>query len=160
MDNKGRISSEFADDLLADVLKRLDDTYQVFPVHVSLDASERTGGFKLGDKTSEFLEKGKFYMNQAPQFLPGFVDKDETLKDANYALKMIAISRKMNTILTEVDDMATIAGSEALSSILSYYNNVKDAAKKGVPGAKAIYDDLAKRFPGRTPSNGTPVVAK
>jgi hypothetical protein len=63
-------------------------------------------------------------------------------------------------ILTEVDDMATIAGSEALSSILSYYNNVKDAAKKGVPGAKAIYDDLAKRFPGRTPSNGTPVVAK
>ena len=160
MEQKGRISSEFSDELEVSILKMLDDAYNLFPVHLSLQESERKGGFKLGDKTSEFLEKGKFYMDQNPQFTPGFIDKTEAFRDANYAMKMMAISRKLNTILTEVDDMATISGSEALTAILSYYNSVKDAAKKGVPGAKAIYDDLAKRFPGPAPLNSSTSTAK
>lgn len=160
MEQKGRISLEFTDELEASILKLLDDAYVLFPAHLSLPESERKGGFKLGDKTSEFLEKGKFYMEQNPQFTPGFVDKTEAFMDANYAMKMMAISRKMNTILTEVDDMATIAGSEALTAVLSYYHSVKDAARKGVPGAKAIYDDLAKRFPGRTVENSSAKAVK
>jgi hypothetical protein len=42
-----------------------------------------------------------------------------------------------------------LAGSEAYIAALAYYNSVKQAAKMNVPGARAIYDDLSKRFPGR-----------
>lgn len=155
MSNEGRISTEFSDELQNQVLKLLDDLYKLLPAHVSLSDDERKGGFKLGDKTSSFLEKGKTYMEQAPQFIPAYTDKAETFRDANYTLKMLTIVRKMQPILTEIEDMATIAGVEALSSVLSYYNNVRDAANKGIPGAKDIYEDLKKRFPGRPKGSGT-----
>ena len=149
-DNKGRISIDLSDQQLTDIMGHLDAIYKLLPMHVVLTDDERRGGFRLGDKTGGFLEKGKTYMNQAPDFIPPFVDKDETFRDADFSLKMTAIVRKMQPILTEIEDMATIAGGEALASILSYYNTVKDAAKKGVPGAKNIYDDMQQRFPGRT----------
>jgi len=160
MSNEGRISAEFSDELLNQFLKSIDDLYQLLPVHVTLSDDERKGGFKLGDKTSSFLEKGKTYMEQAPQFTPSYVDKAETFRDANYTLKMLTIARKMQPILTEIEDMATIAGTEALSSILSYYSSVRDPANKGVPSAKDIYEDLKKRFPGRPKGTGNNESAK
>lgn len=39
-----------------------------------------------------------------------------------------------------------LAGSEAYAAALSYYNSVKMASKLNVNGAKAIYEDLRKRF--------------
>lgn len=150
MSNEGRISAEFSEDLLAKAISGIDAVYQLLPVHITLSEEERTGGFRLGDKTEGFLKKGKTYMEQAPQFIPAYVDKAETIRDANYAEKMLILARKLRPILTEIEDMAAISGIEALSSLLSYYNTVKDASKKGVPGAKDIYDDLQQRFPGRT----------
>jgi TolA-binding protein len=40
------------------------------------------------------------------------------------------------------------AGSEAYQAALVFYNSVKFAAAQGVSGAKAVYDELKKRFPG------------
>ena len=45
-----------------------------------------------------------------------------------------------------LDDTTMEAGAESYANSLSYYNSVKQAAKMNVPGAKAIYDDLKKRF--------------
>jgi len=41
----------------------------------------------------------------------------------------------------------TMAGSEAYIASLSFYNSAKDAAKRDIPGAKAVYEDLRLRFP-------------
>ena len=35
---------------------------------------------------------------------------------------------------------------------LSFYANVKQAARRGVVGADTIYNDLKARFPGRPPA--------
>jgi hypothetical protein len=40
------------------------------------------------------------------------------------------------------------AGSEAYQAALIFYNSVKIAASQGIPGAKAVYEELKKRFPG------------
>jgi GrpB-like predicted nucleotidyltransferase (UPF0157 family) len=47
-----------------------------------------------------------------------------------------------------VDDTTMVAGSEAYQFALIFYNSVKMAARQDIPGAKAIYEDLKKRFPG------------
>lgn len=39
-----------------------------------------------------------------------------------------------------------VAGSEAYSAALTYYNTVKQANNMNIPGAKVIYEDLKKRF--------------
>lgn len=160
MSNEGRISQVLSEEVLTQILTKLDDIYKMLPVHVTLSDAERTGGFQLGDKTDSFLTKGKTYMEQSPQFTPPFVDKAETFKDEKFTGQMLTIARKMRPILTEIEDMATITGIEALSSVLSYYNNVKDGARKGVPGASDIYEDLRKRFPGRPKGSGLSKTSK
>ena len=42
-----------------------------------------------------------------------------------------------------------VVNSELWMADLAYYQNVRQAAKRGIAGAQAIYDDLKKRFPGR-----------
>jgi hypothetical protein len=148
--NENRISYDLSDEWLNQVLQKLDEINNMLPVHLTLTDDERQGGFKLGDKGIGFLEKGKDYMKQAPQFSPGYLDMDETLRDANFSVKMNTVSRKIKVLQTLVEDLVTIAGMEALAGILSYYRSVKNAAKDGVPGAKPIYEDLKKRFPGPT----------
>jgi hypothetical protein len=46
----------------------------------------------------------------------------------------------------EVDDTAMLAGSEAFTQTLSFYNSVKQAARDNQPGAQALFDELKKRF--------------
>ena len=41
-----------------------------------------------------------------------------------------------------------LAGSEAYTAALAYYQSAKTAAKRKIPGAEVIYRDLAERFPG------------
>jgi hypothetical protein len=40
-----------------------------------------------------------------------------------------------------------LAGSEAYQAALSFYNYVKVLAAQDVPNAKAVYEELKKRFP-------------
>lgn len=42
-----------------------------------------------------------------------------------------------------------LANSDNMVADLAFYQNVKQAAKRGVAGATTIYDDLKERFPGR-----------
>lgn len=58
------------------------------------------------------------------------------------------ISQQEATPMTEAIYSVMAAGSEAYVAALSIYNLVKDAARKNVPGAQTIYDDLKQRFPG------------
>jgi hypothetical protein len=71
------------------------------------------------------------------------------MKDTT-GLRVLEIS--LQQLLQGVDDTVMIAGSEAYNQSLVFYNAVKEAARQDIPGAKAIYDDLKTRFPGRPSS--------
>jgi hypothetical protein len=43
-------------------------------------------------------------------------------------------------------DTQMLAGSDAYTAALAYYNSVKQAAKMNVPNAKTIQEELGKRF--------------
>jgi hypothetical protein len=46
-----------------------------------------------------------------------------------------------------------VSGSEAYQASLIFYNSAKMAARQDIPGAKAVYDELRKRFPGAKQSS-------
>jgi len=51
-------------------------------------------------------------------------------------------------------EACTLAHSDVYVAELAFYQNVKQAAKRGVPGTDTIYDDLKTRFPvARKPSH-------
>ena len=153
MENK--ISIVLEDSEVSSIKEKINDIDTSLPFLINLDQDERKGGFRLGDKNMGFLEKGKDYLAERGEFLPGHYSKDEVIKDATLSSQMLDISRQLRILADKVEDTASIAGMEALSGILAYYNAVKLAAKDNVNGAQTIYDDLKRRFPGRSKAVST-----
>ena len=58
------------------------------------------------------------------------------------------VFRELNKLCEAVDDTLMLVGSEIWMADLSFYQTVRQAAKRSVFGADAIYDELKQRFPG------------
>jgi hypothetical protein len=100
----------------------------------------------MSDGTEPFVAKVMDYAVSDPQFAPPYMDVPEMKKDFDAVSELLPLLRTVDQLEDNLSDTAMMAGSEAYVAALSYYNSVKMAAKMNVPGAKAIYDDLAKRF--------------
>ena len=144
---ENRISTTIAKESLTKINKSIDELDKELSFLINLGPEDRKGGFRLGDKNLGFLLKAKDYINQNPEFLPGYVSAVEVTKDTVLAEQLNSILRKLGIILDKIEDTANIAGMEALAGALSYYNAVKDASKNNIESAGTIYDDLSKRFP-------------
>ena len=128
------------------------------PFLISLTNEERKGGIKLGDKTVAFLDKAIEYAQTNPTLVPGYVNLAEIQKDYALQKDLIDIQQWMASLLQKIEDTQQEAGVEALNAMLSFYQAVRVAAEKNVPGARAIYEDLNQRFPGRTKQKPVPPV--
>lgn len=131
------------------------------PFLISLTNNERKGGIKLGDKTVAFIAKAIGYAQANPQLVPGYTNLAEIQKDYNLQKDLIDIQQLLASLNQKIEDTQQEAGVEALNGILAFYQAVRVAAEKDVPGARAIYEDLNQRFPGRTKKqNPLPPIAK
>lgn len=70
------------------------------------------------------------------------------------------ILRPLMQITKNLDDTATLCGSEAILAALAYYNSVKQGVKMNVPNAKAVYDDLSARFDAQKGRRAKPEAVK
>ncbi len=122
---------------------------KLVPHLISLTPAERIELPKMGDKTVAFVTKSFEYSNKNPELVPLYVNTEEFGKDVNGVTKLRSYYQSIEQIFDSLNDTIMVAGSEAYIAALSIYNVVKDAAKKGVPGAQTIYNELKVRFPGR-----------
>lgn len=121
---------------------------KLFPHLVSLTPEERMELPKMGDKTVSFVTKNLEYSGENPEMVPAYVDKVEFEIDVNGVIRLRGFHQPLQQICDALSDTIMLAGSEAYVAALSIYNVIKDAAKRGVPGAQTIYEDLKSRFPG------------
>lgn len=127
------------------------------PYLVALTPDQRRTIPKMGDGTEPFVSKVMDYAQSDPDFVPPYVDVAEMNKDFTAVNQLVRLQRLVDQLQSNLNDSIMLAGSEAYISALSYYNSVKMAARMNVPGAKAIYEDLKKRFESQGPrrSSGT-----
>ena len=104
---------------------------------------------KIGDKTLAFDEKCKIYMADRPDLVPGFTDPADVLQDRDLVAALLPVMREIAPILSDLESTILLAYSDLYVADLAFYQNVKQAARRGVNGAEAIYLDLQQRFPGR-----------
>jgi hypothetical protein len=158
MENKISIEIPAAD--LAAVKAALQQVQTILaPYVIALTPEQRKRIPKMSDGTEPFVEKVMDYAESDPQFLPPFVNLVELKKDWQAVLGLMPLLRMVDQIQDTLSDTAMMAGSEAYIGALSYYNSVKQAAKVNAPDAKAIHEDLRKRFERRNRvSNGLPMV--
>ena len=119
------------------------------PYVVNLKPEERRDILKLGDKTLAFGEKAFDYAKANPMLVPPYLDMgmfENDMKDTTGLRVLLATVQQLSMA---IDDTIMVAGSEAYTASLTFYNAVKVAANQNVPGAKPIYQELQERFPGR-----------
>jgi hypothetical protein len=137
-------------DILAQVQNLIGQANSLlFPYVTSLTPSERHAILKMGEKTLSFVEKAHEFALQNPNLVPPFLDMkafDTDFADAHNLWTVLLASQQLHENL---DDTTMVAGSESYQAALVFYNSVKMAARQDIPGAKAVYEELKKRFPGR-----------
>jgi hypothetical protein len=116
------------------------------PYLIALTPEQRHDLPKMSDRTIPFVEKTLAYAQSSPQFAPPYMDVEALLMDMKVHGQLTPLFRMVKQLCDGLDDTTMEAGAESFVNALSYYNSVKQAAKMNVPGAKAIYEDLQKRF--------------
>jgi hypothetical protein len=113
---------------------------------IALTPDERKKLAKANDKTMPFVDKSFEYAKKNPEFVPGYLDMKEFETDMNASMDLKTLLNPIAQLNRNLEDTVMLSSSEAYQSALTYYNNVKQAAKMSVPNAKNIADDLGKRF--------------
>jgi len=145
MDNK--ISFSIPEEVIADVTSKLTDIVNVLkPYLIALTPTERHDLPKMSDGSLPFVQKCLGYCQSNPEFAPAFINFEELFADMKVYEQLLPVYRMVLQLENKLNDTSMEAGAESYVSALGYYNSVKLAAKLDAPGAKAIYEDLAKRF--------------
>jgi len=126
---------------------------KLLPHLKTLSPEERQELPKMGMKTMGFVQKGVEHCQQNPELVPAYLNVEELIND----FKAVELIRSMYQPLLQVTeglaDTMTLAGSEALSGVLIFYNAVRYGKKSKVQKAETVYNDLRARYPGRTPKD-------
>lgn len=130
--------------LINQAIAQLSTTLQ--PMLISLTDEERKALPKLGDGSVAFVIKSLAYAKSNPNLAPPYLDVQELEKDVELVNILVEIHRPLAQVVSMLEDTIDQAGSEAYVGSLSFYGSVQSAAKKGIKGAKSIYEDLKQRF--------------
>ena len=148
MPDDNRISAEVTAANKTAIMTKLTEIKALLPFLLNLTKDERIQLPKLGSASLAFDEQCASYMATAPNLIPPFVEAAEVTKDRNLRLVLADVLREVNKLAEALDDTLMQVGSEVWMADLSFYQTVRQAARRSVVGADAIYDDLKQRFPG------------
>jgi hypothetical protein len=127
---------------------KLDEAKTLLSPYVeTLTPEERRDLYAMGDKSVAFVEKSYDFAVQNPSLVPSYLDMTEFSNDKTDAVGLWTLLNTSQQVTQGISDTAMTAGGDALHEALIFYNHVKYAASQDVYGAKAIYEELRKRFP-------------
>ena len=126
---------------------KIDEATEVLrPYLYPLKPEDRQSMLKMGDKSLAFVEKTSELAASNPQFCPSYLNLDELNIDIADAVNLRALNNRLQQLSREIEDTIMLAGSEAFTQSLSFYNSVKQAARDNVSGAESLFEELKKRF--------------
>lgn len=147
MSTSNRISEGIPAAVVAEVTLKLKECrIALEPYLLGLTEKERHDLFKMGDKTVATVQKVKSYADTNPEFIPSYMQTAEFDMDVQVVSQLSPLHNVAFQLASDMDATRMLAGSEALAEAMFYYGSVREAAKKGIPQAKPIYEDLKARF--------------
>ena len=158
MANDNQVSAVLTDQNVEDILGHLTALEALLPFLISRAVGDNN--VMLGDKSVAFDEKCANYMASNPEFIPGYVDPAEVLKDRALRDQFSKFMPQMQLLASKSVDTYDVVGNEMMMADLAYYNSTADAAKRGKTSAGDIHDDLATRYPGRSSTKPPQPAAK
>jgi len=129
----------------AEVLQSLTDVKTKMPFLSTLQKSDVSGIFKVGNAYLAFIDKIYQVVTTHPEILPAIFDKEEFLRDYELLNTMRPIYNQINELAEGIQKTFTAVGSDTLVAALEVYSSVKQNKDK-VAGLSVISDELAVFF--------------
>ncbi len=157
MSKENIVSIQVPEQDLQQAITNLQATKELLkPYLIALQASDRIRLPKMGDKTLPFVRKAAEYTQSRQDFSPPYLNADELAIDLKAVEDLTLVYREAEQLCKSLNDTIMLSGSEAYAEALAYYQAVKQAAKRNVPDAKTVYQDLRQRFEQRSSGSDTP----
>jgi len=151
MPDDNRISVALSDADKQAILDAVAVIKSKLPFLLNLTPDDRINLPKMSDKSVAFDEKCATYMDSLPTLVPGFVNVAEVKKDRDLRNQLAGVAAEIAALAASMDDTMMVVSSELWMADLSFYQSIRQGAKRSVAGAQGAYDDLSQRFPGANP---------
>jgi hypothetical protein len=123
---------------------------------IGLTPEERKTQGRVAEKTEDWILRVKDYMHQNPNFVMSHIDVDEYNQDFDTRKNLLPRYRQIEQLFSLFDDTMLLLGTDLFHNGISFYKGLRSFAQTDAPGAKVIYEDLQKRFPGRPSKKKNP----
>jgi len=148
MSNDNLISQEIAPADKTAAKQKTEDIWALLPFLVNIPAEDKKGFPVIAKGRAGMDEDFITQMTQRPELVPGFVNMTEVNKDLKLRRDLEDILPRLEQLVEAIKDTTALANHDNYLAYLAFYNNVKAAQQRGVPGADALLATLAKYFPG------------
>ena len=114
-----------------------------------LTAEDRHNLLKTGPKTFQFVELAHTLAGQNPQLTSKAFDMAAFTADWNDTHNLQGVENKARQLLELIEDIRMAAGSDSAHHALEFYADIKSAADRNVPEARAAYEQLKAVYPNK-----------
>ena len=135
----------------ADYLLAKNDFEQLksrFPFVINLTPAEKSKYLRLGGKSMMFVRKSLQFYADNPALQTGYVSLSEWTNDWETMQRLEQLLLQINVLQEALQDTVTALKMENMSSALSFYHILKNAAQQNVPGTDNILSQLKEMMPG------------
>lgn len=93
------------------------------------------------------INKARTYMNQFPELVPSFIDRDEFERDFQARSDAEELIMLVEEALRKLTDMKIMLDYDNYQDVLAFYRSVRYSASEKVGNAVTVYNDLKQFFP-------------
>ena len=110
---------------------------------------ELWGHGKIDAETIEFIVVTHNIAEKYPEFLPPFLDMKTFSEDLALVHELQAIACSSAKMYDKINNKLNINGNRCMEIARAIHNNLKIAAKRDIPGARLIFDELVSALPSK-----------
>ncbi len=113
-------------------------------VKLSPDECRQYGS--IAEQNKLFVNKCKEMMEQYPQHIPSFLDKEEYDRDFAARNQIEIRLQRLKNLTEQLSDTKVLLDHDNYFNSLTFYRNIKFLSKENIPGIKSIFDGLSQFF--------------
>ncbi len=157
MTNDNKISASITAQDMTDIMAAFATLKAKLPFLINLSMEDKRRMPNIGSERGGMVDTFSAEMALHPDLIPTFVDMPELAMDRALLTQLGTIRACADELCEGINDTHQAVGSDMYMAYLSFYSNVKQAAKRSVVGADAIYQTLRPYFQrGSTPTPTPP----
>ncbi len=113
---------------------------------VNITPEQRQQYGSIGNHNKLIVDKAKNYMEQHPDWIPRFLDKEEFDRDHKTRELVENRAQLLNNLSQQLLDTKTLLDHDNYTNALSFYRMMRFLARENEPGAKTVYEDMKVLF--------------